>query len=301
MNVPFRRVSLPASQWRLTAAVITAFSFSALLFLASTSLRWLTPARGFLVPLGIVGGCLFGLFETQTVIQGLTKNTKTVAWQILPVGIVLFGLPLLLGKLVLADSEFLPFAAYLTLPAFPVFSAVSGWRFHRFERANQVQVFVLFTGYSYYTTPLIVDNNRLYYFIRHVATKDYYSLWQQAGYSKRLMATLEERQDIDSVTRKELLVVLKVMNKYRWIGLTALALFIVSVLGILAPIITDMTGLTKALNTNTLNIIGPASGAIVIGFGLTIFLLLRTFNKKILSMTAKIDPNTLLLYNDFAD
>jgi hypothetical protein len=293
MSGPFRRVSLPTSQVRLTAASVTAVSFSVLLFLASTNLGWLTLARGLLVPLGILGGALFGWFETQTVIQGLTKNTRTIAWQILPAGIVLFGLPLLLGKLVLPDSEFLPFAAYLNLPAFPVFSAVSGWRFHRFERANEVQVFVLFTGYSYYTTPLIVDSNRLYYFIRHVATKDYYSLWQQAGYSKRLMVTLEERQDIDSVTRKELLAVLKVMNKYRWIGLTALVLFLVSVLGVLAPIFTDMTGLTKVLNANTLNIIGPASGVIVIGFGLTIFLLLRTFNKKILSMTAKIDPNTL--------
>jgi hypothetical protein len=293
MSGPFRRVSLPTSQWRLTAASVTAVSFSVLLFLASTNLGWLTPARGLLIPLGILGGALFGWFETQTVIQGLTKNTRTIAWQILPVGIVLFGLPLLFGKLVLADSEFLPFAGYLILPAFPVFSAVSGWRFHRFERANKVQVFVLFTGYSYFTTPLIVDSNRLYHFIRHVATKDYYSLWQQIGYSKRLMDNLEERQDIDSVTRKQLLDVLKVMNKYRWIGLTALALFLVSVLGVLTPIFTDMTGLTKVLNTNTLNIIAPASGAIVIGFGLTIFLLLRTFNKKISSMTAKIDPNTL--------
>jgi len=293
MSFPFRQASIPASQVRLTAASITAVSFSVLLFLASTNLGWLTPTRGLLIPLGILGGAVFGWFETRIVIRGLTKNTEIIAWQILPVSLVLFGLPLLLGKLVLADSAFLPFAGYMALPAVPALSAVSGWRFHQFEKKNKVQVFVLFIGYSYYRAPLIVDSNRLYHFIRNVESKDYYALYQQIGYSKRLMAMLEERQDIDSVTQKELLDVLKVMNKYRWIGLTALAVFLVSVVDILAPIFTDMTGLTNVLNADTFNIIGPVSGGIVIGFVLTVFLLLRTFNKKISSMTSQIDPDTL--------
>lgn len=293
MSFPFRQASIPASQVRLTAAIITAVSFSVLLFLASTNLGWLTHARGFLIPLGILGGALFGWFETRTVIRGLTNNTEIIAWQILPVGLVLFGLPLLLGKLFLADSAFLPFAGYLALPAIPVLYLVSGWRFHQYEKKNEVQVFVLFIGYSYYRAPMIMDSNRLYYFIRNVESKDSYALYQQIGYSKRLMATLEERQDIDSVTQKELLDVLKVMNKYRWIGLTALAVFLVSVVGILAPIFTDMTGLTNVLNADTFNIIGPVSGGIIIGFVLTVFLLLRTFNKKISSMTSQIDLDTL--------
>jgi hypothetical protein len=293
MNFPFRRVSIPVSQWRLTVAGISAFFFSVLLYLASTSLKWLTLTTGFLILLGVVGGWLLGWFDARTVFRGLTKNTETIAWQTLPVSIVMFGLPLLLGKLVLADAEFLPFAGYITLPAFPVFSAVSGWRFRQFEKKNEVQVFVLFTGYSYHKAPLIVDSNRLYHFIRQVASKDFDSLWMQTGYSGRLMAALEERQDIDSVTRKELLDVLKVMNKFRWIGLTALALFLVSVGGVLAPIFTDMTELTNVLNADTLNIIGPASGGIVIGFALTFFLLLRTFKKKMSNMIAQIDSNKL--------
>jgi hypothetical protein len=293
MSFPFRQASIPASQVRLTAACVTGVSFGVLLFLASTNLGWLTPAPGLLIPLGILGGAIFGWFETRTVIQGLTKNTEIIAWQILPVGLVLFGLPLLLGKLFLADSAFLPFAGYLALPAIPALYLVSGWRFHQYEKKNEVQVFVLFIGYSYYRAPMITDSNRLYHFIRHVATRDHYSLWQQAGYSKRLMATLEERQDIDSATQKELLDILKVMNKYRRIGLTTLVLFLVSVLTILPPIITDLTGLTKVLNADMFDIIGPASGGIIIGFVLTVFLLLRTFNKKISSMTSQIDPDTL--------
>jgi hypothetical protein len=293
MGFPFRRVSIQVSQYRLTAAGITAVSFGFLLYMASTSLNLLTPSRGFLILLGMLGGWLLALFETRTVIQGLTKNTETVAWQTLPVSIVMFGLPLLLGKLVLANSEFLPFAGYLTLPAIPVFLAASGWRFNQFEKENEVQIFVLFTGYSYYKAPMIVDSNRLYHFIRQVASKDSDSLWMQTGYSKRLMATLEERQDIDSVTRKELLDVLKVMNKFMWIGLTALALFFVSVGGVLIPVFTDMTGLTRLLNADTINILGPASGGIVIGFALTVFLLLRTFKKKISSILAQIDSNKL--------
>lgn len=293
MRFPFRRVSIQVSQYRLVAAGITAVSFGFLLYIATTSLNWLIPTRGFLILLGIVDGWLLAWFETRSVIQGLTKNTETVAWQILPVSIVMFGLPLLLGKLVLANSEFLPFAGYLTLPAIPVFLAVSGWRFNQFEKENRVQILVLFTGYAYYRAPMIVDSNRFYHFIRQVTSKDSDSLWQQIGYSKRLMSALEERQDIDPVTRKELLDVLKVMNKYRRTALTALALFFVSVLGVLAPIFTDMIGLTRLLNADTINIIGPASGGIVLGFALMVFLLLRTFRKKISSMIAQIDSNKL--------
>ena len=134
MNVPFRRVSIPVSQYRLVAAGITAFFFGVLLYLASTRLNWLTLTNGFILLIGIAGGWLLGWFDSRTVIRGLTKNTETVVWQTLPVSILMFGLPLLLGKLVLADSEFLPFAGYLTLPAIPVLSAVSGWRFISLRR-----------------------------------------------------------------------------------------------------------------------------------------------------------------------
>jgi hypothetical protein len=293
MNVPFRRVSIPVSQYRLVAAGITAFFFGVLLYLASTRLNWLTLTNVFILLIGIAGGWLLGWFDSRTVIRGLTKNTETIVWQTLPVSILMFGLPLLLGKLVLADSEFLPFAGYLTLPAIPVLSAVSGWRFHQFEKKNEVQVFVLFTGYSYYRAPMIVDSNRFYHFIRQVASKDSDALWMQTGYSGRLMAALEERQDVDSVTRKELLDVLKVMNKFRWTAVTVLALFIVSACGIVAPIFTDMVGLTNVLNADTINIIGPASGGIFLVFGITVFLLLRTFKKKISNIIAQIDSEKL--------
>jgi hypothetical protein len=298
MSFPFRQASIPASQVRLTAAIVTAVSFSVLLFLASTNLGWLTPARGLLIPLGVLGGALFGWFETRTVIRGLTMNTEIIAWQIFPVGLVLFGLPLLLGKLVLADSAFLPFAGYLALPAVPALSAVSGWRFHQFEKKNKVQVFVLFIGYSYYRAPLIVDSNRLYHFIRNVESKDSYALYQQIGYSKRLMKALEASQSTDSATQKELFDVLKVMNKYRRIGLTALAVFLVSVVVVLAPIFTDMTGLTNVLNADTFNIIGPVAGGIAIGFVITVFLTLWKFQKTISSMTSQIDPKKLADFGD---
>jgi hypothetical protein len=202
-------------------------------------------------------------------------------------------LPLLLGKLVLADSEFLPFAGYLILPAIPVFYVVSGWRFNQFEKKNNVQIFALFIGYLYYKAPMIVDSNRFYHFIRQVASKDSSSLWQQMGYSKRLMAALEERQDIDSLTRKELLDVLKVMNNYRRIGLTTLSLILASGFSLIAIVLSDMTGLTRLLNADTLDILGPASGCIFIGFALAVFVLMRTFQKKISSMLAQIDPNKL--------
>jgi hypothetical protein len=293
MSLPFRRITLPASQVRLTASAITAVFFGFLLYLASTNLKWLTLAHGFLLLLGIVSGCLLGWYETRIVTRGLTENTKTIAWQILPVGIVLFGLPLLLGKLVLVDSEFLPFAGYLTLPAIPVFYAVSGWRFNQFEKKNKVQIFVLFIGYLYYKEPMIGDSNRLYHFIRRVASKDSSSLWQQTGYTKRLTAALEERQDIDSLTKKELLDILNAMNKYRRIGLAGLSLFLASAFSFIAIVLSDMTGLTRFLNADTLGILGPASGVIIFGFFLTVFLLLRAFQKKISSMLAQIDSSKL--------
>jgi hypothetical protein len=54
-----------------------------------------------------------------------------------------------------------------------------------------------------------------------------------------------------------------------------------------------MVGLTNILNADTLNIIGPASGGIVLVFGLTVFILLRTFKKKISNMIAQIDSEKL--------
>ena len=278
---------------RLFTAVTSGVFFGFLLYLASTSLNWLTLTNGLLILIGVGGGLLLGWFEARIVTRGLSDNMQTVVWQIIPAGALMFGLPILFAKIFLANAEFLSFAGYLFLPAVPVFYAITGWRYLKFEKKNEVQIKMVSFGYLYYKEPIIVDSNRLYHFLGLVASKDSSALWQQTGYSGRLMAAIQQRQDIDPSTREELLDILKTMDKYRRIGLTVLLLFLISTFSALAIIFGDVFGLTRSLTANTINIIMPAFGVIMFSFFGAVLLLMRTFNTKISSMLTRIESGKL--------
>jgi len=222
------RVGYPVAKIRLFMSVITAVFFGFLLFSASVNLKWFTINRGFYLLLGIVEGLLIGELEARIVTRKLMRETETIAWQILPISAVLFGLPLLLAVAFFGVSEFLPFAAYLVLPFIPVFYATSGWRFNKFEKQNKVQVSMFVYGLKYWTEPIVSDSDRFYHFIRDAASKDSLAILSQAGYSKRLMTVLEEKQDIETSTRKALCNILQVMNEYRHRTLTVFAVFLIS-------------------------------------------------------------------------
>lgn len=218
-------VGYPIAKIRLYMSIISAAFFGFLLYSASINLRWFTIFRGFLLLLGIVEGVLFGELEARIVTRKLVKETEAIVWQMPLISAVLFGLPLLLAFMFFETSELLPFLAYLVLPLFPVYCATSGWRFYKFEQQNKVQVFMFIYGFKFWTEPILSDNDRLNFFIENVASKDALAILSQAGYSKSLMATLEERQDIETSTRKALSNVLQVINEYKHRTLTVFACF----------------------------------------------------------------------------
>jgi hypothetical protein len=281
MNYPLRRISIPVSQVRLTFAVITAVSFGFLIYLASFNVKWLIPNREFLIIIGVFVGLLFGWLETRTVTHGLNENQQILVWQILLSSAALIGLPLILAATLLDRSDFLPFAGYLFLPAMPAFSFLSGWRFWAFERKNNVQIKMLSFGYFYYAEPVIVDSNRFSEFLSVVASKDASALWQQIGYAKKLVAGLRSEQDLDASTRRKLLGILDTMRKYQILGLSTLAIFLISTFSLLAPIFTDLFGVTKIIDSGIMDILMPAMLVLFVVFGIAVFLLVKTFNLKI--------------------
>jgi hypothetical protein len=284
MSYHLGQVSMPVSQVRLASAVITAVSFGFLIYLASVNFDWLTMNRGFLMLTGMVIGLLLGWIEARTVTRGLTENQQIIVWQVLLASVVLIGSPLLLAKLLLDNSDFLPFASYLFLPAVPVFSFFSGWLFRKFESKNNVQVKILSFGYIYYKEPIIVDSNRFSEFMRQVASRDSSSLWQQIGYTKRLMAALERRQDLESSTRENLLNIVRFMDRYRRMAIASLSIFLVAVSSMLIIISTDMLGLIRMSKINVGDIIGVGSGIVFFGFVTMVFFLVMNFKRKISNM-----------------
>lgn len=298
------RVGYPITKIRLFISIIAAVFFSFLLYSVSVNLKWFTVIRGFYLLLGIVDGLLIGELEVRVVTRKLMRETETIAWQILPISAVLFGLPLLLAIALFGVSEFLPFAAYQVLPFVPVYYATSGWHFSKFEQQNKVQVFMFVYGFKYWVEPVVGDSERFYRFIKDVISKDPPAILSQAGYSKRLMATLEERQDIEQSTRKALFNILQVMNEYRHRMLTLFAVFLISCFLLIVYFFilmsTNTFGLLEVVNHK---IVSGQAISLILGcvptfsvFGgvfMAIWSLKKRFQKRVLSRLASLDSDKL--------
>ncbi|MEM0007152.1 MAG: hypothetical protein QXR89_02655 [Candidatus Bathyarchaeia archaeon] len=207
-----------------------------------------------------------GELEARIITNKLLRETEVIVWQILLISAALIGLPLLLALILFEASEFLLFAAYLVLPFVPVYSAASGWRFHRFEQQNKVQVFMFIYGFKFWTEPILSDSDRLCHFINDVASKDALAILSQAGYSKKLIVALQERQDIETSTKKELSKILLVMNKYKRQMLTVFAAFLIScfllIVYFLVLASTNMFGIVEIVNHNVVS--GQAASLILL-------------------------------------
>lgn len=298
------RVGYPVAKIRLYISIIAAGFFGFLLYSASVNLKWFTIVRGFYLLLGIVESVLIGELEARIVIRKLIRDTETIAWQILPISIVSFGLPLLLAITVFGVSEFLPFAAYLVLPFVPVYYATTGWHYNEFEKENKVQIFMFFTGLKYWREPIPDASDRFYQFVRALASKDSSSIWSQVGYSKRLMATLEERQGIVPSTRTVLSNILEVMKQYRHRMLAVLSVFIISCL--LLPIYffilvsTNTFGLVKIVGHRIVSgqaislVLGSVpTFSVFVGVFAAMWSLRKGFRKRISSMLASMNSDKL--------
>jgi hypothetical protein len=254
----------PVAKIRLFMSVIAGVFFGFLLYGASVNLKWFTALRGIYLVLGVAEGLMIGWLQARTVTNNLTGDTETIVWQMLPIGAVLAGPPLLLA-ITIFRAEYLPLMAYLVLSFIPVYFATTGWFFNEFEKKNKVQIFMFVYGLKYWIEPVFDVSERFHNFVRNVASKDASSFEGQSGYAKKLMAKVEERQDINPSTRKTLLDILEVMNKYRRRMLLAFAVFMVSM-----PLV--IVWLIVLTSTHTFGLEEVVGGRIVSGREITLVL-----------------------------
>lgn len=297
----FSHFPLPIGKTRLFISIFMAFVSGFFIFLGSTNFGWLTLARQIYFLFGVVAGLLLGVLETRIVIPKLVKDKEAFVWQVVPIGTALFGVPLLLVMAFFGVSEYLPFGVYAFFPFITATGATSGWYFSKFEKENKVSVFMFYFGFEYWTQPTLDYSEMFYYFLRDVASKDPHHFWGQLGssrgyigYSKIFMAMLKEKPEIDPSTRKDLLKILKTMNKYRYIGLSGFALFLVSTLVIMILIFGTAFGYIH-LNFNIVDVVGPASGIIVFSFAIGVLVLMKSFQRTISRLLANIDTSKLTL------
>lgn len=271
-------------------AIIAGVFFGFMLFEASINFNWFTPIRSLYLSLGVANGLLMGLVETRIVIRGLSENTKTTLWQTLPISLISFVLPFIAVVLVFGVSEYLPFGGYVVLSAVPIYYGITGWYYSQFEKERKVRVHASIYGFMYWTEPIPDYSNIFNQFLSDLARKDYIMFANPMGYvgqSKKLLAALEAKQDIELSTREFLLDVLQAMDKQRRRGLAIFIIFMVS-MPLLAGWLFILT------STNTFGMQQIVAGKIVSGREITlalglipfgsvfssVFLALRIFKKR---------------------
>jgi len=281
-----RNFPMPIGQTRLFASVLIGVASGVFIFLGSANLGLLTVTRQIYFFFGVAAGVLLGLFETRTVMSKLAKSAETVVWQIAPIGIALFGVPLLLVIALFGVSEYMPFGIYAFFPFITAASAISGWYFSRFEKQNNVGVFMFYYGFKYWTYPNPDVSARFSQFLKDVESKEASQFWGRigsslgyVGYGKAFMKKLEN-QEIDPARKEKLLKILKTMNTYRKMALAILALFLISVAAGTFLIFGSAFGNIE-FGFNVVDVVGPASGIILFGFFAAVLILMRMFQRKI--------------------
>jgi hypothetical protein len=209
-------------RFRIALSVLAGVFFGFLLFEASVYLQWFTMVRCLYLILGIFNGFLIGFVEVRTVIRGLDKQEKTTAWQPLLVSAVTFLLPLLVVVAVFGASEYLQFGGYVVLSFVPIYYAVTGWYYYETEKRNGIRIFQSIYGFTFWKENLPDYSVIFSSFISDLARKDYsliISLRGYVGYAKRFIAMVESKKDVEPSTKKALMEILQVMNKYSRRGL----------------------------------------------------------------------------------
>ena len=231
--------------------------------------------------------------EPRIVLPKLEQNTEVIIWKVTPIGTALFAAPLLLSMAFFGVSEYVPFGLYGLLPSLPAITAASGWYFNKFEKENKVQVFVFYWGWKYWKEPNPDVRDRFYYFIRDLASNNSSMFWLHVGYANRFMEVLEEREDIDSSVKQDLRRILKLMNKYRVIGLVGFGLFLLSIVAIFVLLFGTGYGVFNWDFSQTADVLMPVVGVIFLCFAAGVFGMISLYKKRISRVLATIDPEKL--------
>ncbi len=289
----FGQFGVPTGKTRLAISIIVAFLIGLLLFWKTATSDWFTLTRQLYLVFGVTAGLLLGALEPRIVLPKLEQNTEAIIWKVTPIGTALFAAPLLLSMAFFGVSEYVPFGLYGLLPSLPAITAVSGWYFNKFEKENKVQVFVFYWGWKYWKEPNPDVRERFYYFIRDLASNNSSIFWLHVGYAKRFMEVLEERQDIDSSAKQDLCRILKLMNKYRVIGLVGFGLFLFSIVAIFVLLFGTGYGVFNWDFSQTADVLMPVDGVIFLCFAVGVFGMISLYKKRISRILATIDPEKL--------
>jgi hypothetical protein len=296
-----RHFAMPIGKTRLYGSIFMAFVSGFFIFSASTNYGWFTLTRQIYFAFGVIAGLLLGVIETRIVIPKLVKDTEAFVWQVVPIGIALFGIPLLLVVAFSGGAEYLPFGVYAFFPFITASGAASGFYFSKFEKKNKVGIFMFYYGFKYWKYPNPDINERFHHFLRDVAKNDPSQFWGRLGsslgyigYTKIFIGKLEVQQEIDPSTRENLLKILKTMNRFRIMGLAIFALFLVSVATLLILLFGSAYGYLH-FNFNIVDVVGPASGIILFSFAIGVIVLMKSFQRTISRLLANIDTSKLAL------
>jgi bacteriorhodopsin len=121
-----------------------------------------------------------------------------------------------------------PFGIYAFFPFFVSVLGSSGWYFSKFEKENEVRLFVYVYGLHYWKEQNPVISDRFYYFIRDLVSRDFSSLYLHVGYSNLYIKEFSKKDNVDVSTRQELDQILNVMKKYRRVFLSIYAGFMIA-------------------------------------------------------------------------
>jgi hypothetical protein len=296
-----RHFPMPIGKTRLFTSIFMAFVSGLFIFLGTTNFGWFTLTRVIYFLFGVVAGLLLGVIETRIVIPKLVKDTEAFVWQVVPIGAALFGVPLLLVMAFFGVTEYLPFALYAFFPFMTAASAASGWYFNKFEKENKVDVFMFYYGFKYWKQSNPNVSERFHHFLRDVAKKDSSQFWTQLGsslnyigYTNAFRDKLEEKQEIDPLTRENLIKILKTMSTFRIVTLAVFAFFMVSVATLMILLFGTGFGYFH-FNFSIFNVVGPASGIIFFSFAIGVFVLMKSFQRTMSRLLANIDTSKLAL------
>lgn len=291
MSALVRNRGIPVVLFRLFGAVTTGAFFGYFLYRVSVDLGWLIGIRWVYLMWGLLGGFFIGLLEAKVITNNLTREQETLVWQVFPITAGLIVLPLLMIALFSGSSEYLPFLAFSVGSAIPVYLATNGWLLKEFEGEHEVKIQMSPCWFKFWKEPVVTSNAMFSSFIRDV--KERQSLFFYYGYSKRFMKKVEETQNIDPSSRKELIDLLGVMNKFRRMMIYFLALFIIVCLSSVLILLTKGFGLFESGFNNLANIVAPVGGVAFFVALIFVAYFRLAFNKAISRELEKIDTNKL--------
>lgn len=204
LGYPLSRLGYPVVPLRLYFGLIFVLPFFTFLaVMAHIRFDWFTFHRQLYFISGVAAGVLGGYVEASFVTKKLKKEVEVVAWFLIPLGLVVWLLPMAYVYLFLGTEEFLPFATYFLLPSIAIVMVTSGFLFRRFERKEKVRVFAFFlTRYVPYPkywieTPETLEIE-LYSFLEAVAERNTSWMLYYGRYAeklKKLVEKLSERSD----------------------------------------------------------------------------------------------------------